>query len=175
MNWHLSEITGFFVVIAILTAMFYCQWENERQSYFKNSHEPPLIKAQLKLALNFHVKEHSYPTIGRYRLLSGSGSAFMRYYAFSRKADSIERIIGAAIEHPCGMIYVALNPGRHHHVIRMMDYMGVAGLDTTRRQGYMTTSGRFVDRRTGLHLATLSKQIVKKHPASWELYSEDMW
>lgn len=173
MNWHVFEITMAIVVIAVLTAALYCQWENERSSYFRETREPRPLKEQLKLLLNFRVKKYQIPSVGKMILLRGTEAAFMRYYAFGRTRP--EKILSAAIQHPNGFIYTALNPGRHHHVIRFMSAHKVAGISVTRNQGFLTTHGRFVDRRDGLTMAQQHKQIVKKHPAPWELYSEDMW
>jgi hypothetical protein len=173
MNWHLFEVSLFAIIIAGLTGFFYCQRENEYKSYYNKSKEPSTLKEQLKLVVAFRVKHHRYSSIGRYDFLSGSRAAFLRHYSFNR--SSKERIIGAAILHPSGVLYAALSPARHHHVIRFMDYLGVAGIKNTRKQGFLTSCGRFVDRKTGLYLATVGKQIVTKHPSYRELYTEDMW
>lgn len=173
MNWHVFELTMGIMVTTLLSAALYCQWENERSSYFRETREPRPLKEQLMLLLQVRVKKYQIPSVGKMILLRGTEAAFMRYYAFGRIKP--EKILAAAIQHPNGFIYTALNPGRHHHVIRFMSAHRVAGLSVTRNQGYLTTHGRFVDRRDGLVMATKHQQIVKKHPASWELYSEDMW
>lgn len=173
MNWHLFEIALTAVAVAASTSALYCQWENERSSYFRETTEPRPIKEQLKMMLKFRVKKYQNPAVGKMQLLCGTEAAFMRYYAFGRTKP--EKVLAAAVKHPSGMVYTALNPGRHHHVIRFMSALKVSGISNTRRQGFITTHGRFVDRRDGLSMAERNRQIVKKHPAPWELYSEDMW
>jgi hypothetical protein len=65
-------------------------------------------------------------------------------------------------------------PARHHHIMwtRLM-IIGTPMHNCV--QGFLTTSGRFVDRKEGLQIAIKRGQIVKKHPMYEELYSEDMW
>jgi hypothetical protein len=66
-------------------------------------------------------------------------------------------------------------PARHHHV--MWSRLFVDGKATPGHaiQGFLTTKGRFVDRKEGLAIATARNQIVQKHGNATELYSEDMW
>jgi hypothetical protein len=65
-------------------------------------------------------------------------------------------------------------PARHHHVMwsRLL-FMGTPMHNCV--QGFLTTSGRFVDRAEGLRIAEKRGQIVEKHGNEGELYSEDMW
>jgi hypothetical protein len=65
-------------------------------------------------------------------------------------------------------------PARHHHIMwtRLM-IIGVPNHNCV--QGFLTTEGRFVDRKEGLKIATKRGQIVKKEGNPNELYSEDMW
>ncbi len=89
--------------------------------------------------------------------------------------ETQERILQVGIVHPDGDVYTVSRPGRHHHVIAYMAAMRRGGLRNTKRQGYVTTHGRWVDRIEGLAIATAANQIIFKHPSYRELYSEDMW
>ena len=42
-------------------------------------------------------------------------------------------------------------------------------------QGFITTKGKFVDRKKALVIATHYNQIIKKHPPYDKLLSEDLW
>jgi len=86
-----------------------------------------------------------------------------------------EIILQAAIVHPTGEVYTVSRPGRHPDIISYMAALRRAGLRNTKRQGYITSHGRFVNRKDGLRIAEAAKQIIHKHPAYWELYTEDMW
>lgn len=86
-----------------------------------------------------------------------------------------EKIIGAAIRHPDGLIYGTGYGGRHHHCIRYMASVGKAGLSTTHDQGFMTTAGRYVDRTEGLWIARAAGQIIRKTNPPTKLFSEDLW
>lgn len=66
-------------------------------------------------------------------------------------------------------------PARHHHVIWTRLLIDGRRTGGNAAQGFLTTSGRFVDRKKGLKIATKRGQIIKKHGNESELYSEDMW
>ena len=77
-----------------------------------------------------------------------------------------------------GRTYSVARPGRHHDIIRAMD---LAGIDPAHgHQGFVTSSGRFVDRREARKIAEAAGQLlpvddlgaIRQHP---ELFSEDVW
>lgn len=88
----------------------------------------------------------------------------------------VEKIISAAIKQG-NITYSLGRPLRHHHIFRM--YGKEINKDMERggdhTQGFMTSLGRFVDRKEGLRIAKEQNQIIEKHPCFDELYSEDMW
>lgn len=84
-------------------------------------------------------------------------------------------IVGVAILHPSGVLFVADKPFRHHHLIRAMSTLGMAGLPNTHNQGFLTNAGRFVHRYEAFHIARNANQILKKHPPEHILFSEDIW
>lgn len=89
--------------------------------------------------------------------------------------DYKETIAAAAIRHPNGLIFSAKRPYRHHHCIRAMAELKMAGLANTHDQGFITSKGRYVDRREGLLIATTANQLVRKTAPEHILFSEDVW
>ena len=75
--------------------------------------------------------------------------------------------------------YSLPKPNRHHNVVRMIfqdNGIGVKGPDT---QGFLDSSGKFLNRRDAMVLATSTGQLnrlpgdhVYQGP---DLYSEDLW
>jgi hypothetical protein len=65
-------------------------------------------------------------------------------------------------------------PTRHHDVIRELDAVR-DGAAHGAEQGFITSTGRFVDRKQALAIATAAGQITTKHGNPDELYSEDVW
>lgn len=62
-------------------------------------------------------------------------------------------------------------PCRHHHVIQR--YHATTGRSSSgKRQGFITSQGRFVDRSEAAQIALAAGQIEKFKPL---LYSEDLW
>lgn len=92
------------------------------------------------------------------------------------------RIVVAAITQD-GMVCSVPRPGRHHHVIRAMATAGIP-IPIVGAQGFLTSDGLFVDRRSARKIADMAGQIIKscvgpdgapfkrEHD---ELFSEDLW
>jgi hypothetical protein len=82
-----------------------------------------------------------------------------------------EKIRTAAIFHS-GKIF----EGKHHaECFSKIKDAGLPRLPKPEcRQGFITDSGRFVDRIEGLKIATEANQIVFKFPPLYELLSEDL-
>lgn len=86
-----------------------------------------------------------------------------------------ERIVRAAVLHPDGGVYSVPVPGRHHDVIRVM---GARFRDHEKHCvfGFLTNTGRFVDREEGHRIAKDSGQIIFRCGGdSHTLYSENLW
>jgi hypothetical protein len=90
-----------------------------------------------------------------------------------------ERIVAAAIQRG-GISWELPPPARHHNVIAIMPrdadgYYDRAG-DV---QGFVTSEGRFVDRRSAMFIAEAAHQLKRRDtPGSYQgpdLYSEDLW
>jgi hypothetical protein len=103
---------------------------------------------------------------------SGTAANLARRYF---KADARETIIRAAIFYE-GTIYSVPPPGRHHTVIQMMARDGFP--DEAMRlqnQGFVTSTGRFVDRYEAARIARAAGQIIREPTPSDMLTSEDVW
>jgi hypothetical protein len=66
-------------------------------------------------------------------------------------------------------------PARHHHVMWTRLFIDGKATRGDAIQGFLTTKGRFVDRKKALAIATAREQVIHKHGNQSELYSEDMW
>lgn len=106
-----------------------------------------------------------------------AAESFIRFKAMEAailEAFKTERIVRAAIRRGKGVWSVAA-PGRHRQVF---DDMIAAGLSPDELggpddQGFITSTGRFVDRVIGRHVALACGQIEKT--ISSELTTEDLW
>jgi hypothetical protein len=81
-----------------------------------------------------------------------------------------ERIERAAVR-VGGVVYQVPRPERHHHAIRLAIAAG-AEYVTQGEQGFVTSTGRFVERRDAADIAYRAGQIEQPRVA---LYSEDLW
>lgn len=84
-----------------------------------------------------------------------------------------ERIVAAAIRYG-DAVYTVPPPGRHHNVCHLM---AAAGLEpeTMRDQGFVTSTGRFVDRHQAAIIARSAQQLLRKTNPTDLLFSEDVW
>lgn len=74
------------------------------------------------------------------------------------------------------VVVMTPRPGRHHHVINaMFAIAGDVAVGAETEQGFLTSDGRFVDRKEGFRIAEEAGQIVTKHGPEDTLFSEDMW
>lgn len=129
------------------------------------------------------MHEWSHEDVQQFKCLNmtyffGSEKAFLARWC-TESNDMRECILGVAIKHPDGVIYVALAPLRHHHIVRAMDSLGKAGIENTREGGFITNLGRYVSRREGMYIARNAKQLLPFESNSRQpthlLYSEDVW
>lgn len=81
-----------------------------------------------------------------------------------------EIIVGVSILYR-NTAYSMPKPNRHHNVIRM-----IGGIEDEDLQGFITNTGRFVDRVEGLAIALAANQVLDvKNIRGGLLYSEDLW
>lgn len=77
-----------------------------------------------------------------------------------------------------GIILSMPRPNRHHNIFHFMHDCGWWNhLENVpaHKQGFITSEGRFVDRKEGVSIAYAASQILKKHGPETELFSEDCW
>lgn len=86
-----------------------------------------------------------------------------------------ERIERAAIRHD-GRIFSVPAPGRHHHVIKLIiDTTAAKRVPADSTQGFVTNTGRFLDREEACVVAIRADQLIRKTYPENLLFSEDLW
>lgn len=83
------------------------------------------------------------------------------------------KIVAAAIRRS-GMVYFVERPGRHHDVLRKMAASGLK-LPIKGEQGFVTSEGKFVNRKVALGIAVKAEQPMVKNGPVGLLFSEDLW
>jgi len=85
-----------------------------------------------------------------------------------------ERIVAAAVYH--GATISLPPPARHHTILQSMDIeMGIqAAAVPPQAQGFITSTGRFVNRVEAFYIAFNAEQITSGSEGP-QLYSEDLW
>lgn len=76
-------------------------------------------------------------------------------------------IKSAALRSKDGKIYT----GEYHGIIFQQEPKGIL---RNAEQGFITTDGKFVDRKEALKIAIENNQIITKHGSEYELFSEDL-
>lgn len=83
------------------------------------------------------------------------------------------KIVAAAIRQD-GMVCFVPRPGRHSDVIRAMARSGIP-IPIVGEQGFLTSTGFFVDRKRAKDVAIVSEQVLDGRGKLPELFSEDLW
>ena len=111
-----------------------------------------------------------------YRYLDFFAGTAQDYRAFfAGDCDKPERIVHAANRvKSSGRIYSVAAPGRHHNVEAMMRQVGIPNSDDI-EQGFVSSRGRYLNRKEALVVATLANQLIRKTPPEDRLFSEDVW
>jgi hypothetical protein len=86
--------------------------------------------------------------------------------------SAVERIVAAAMKKG-EAIFAVEKPGRHGSIFKALNDIGMELNEDD--QGFLTSFGRFVDRRSGCTIARAAGQILKKTGPADVLFSEDMW
>jgi len=84
-----------------------------------------------------------------------------------------ETIEKAAIRFRDIVVFVE-RPGKHHTIIHELAYLGLKTPINTEDDGFLTSTGRFVDRIEAAKIALNAGQIEKLSVPP-NLYSEDLW
>ncbi|MEE9923742.1 MAG: hypothetical protein PBV01_10320 [Brucella anthropi] len=95
--------------------------------------------------------------------------------ALAKMADR-EFIVAAAIHHG-GIIFLP-RPARHHTILQAMETeMQIGGVINPQQQGFITSTGRYVNRTEAWYIAQAAGQIIRKTSGedTPNLYSEDLW
>lgn len=89
---------------------------------------------------------------------------------------SAETITGVALLHDNGALIALPRPSRHHHLFALAAFMA-AGDFNDARQGFMTSTGRYVGREEAKEIVKAAGQDFKVGLARTDpkLYSEDVW
>jgi len=89
----------------------------------------------------------------------------------------METIVGVAMLLRDGEVLTAPKPKRHHHIFR--DYYDEHNdVPLGPIQGFVTDTGRFVDREEAWKIAEAAGQLIERAPTDGRggtLYSEDVW
>ncbi len=86
-----------------------------------------------------------------------------------------EFIVGVAIVVD-GLRYELPMPKRHHHCIHLAwEDSGKSKMVVCESQGFITSLGRYVDRKEALIIARNAGQLLKRHFHATELFSESVW
>lgn len=85
-----------------------------------------------------------------------------------------ERIVAVAIKMGT-VIVTAAAPARHGHIIHAIYNLNRKHHILPSDQGFLTTLGRFVDRREARMIADIQGQVTSSGPGFQELFSEDVW
>jgi hypothetical protein len=88
------------------------------------------------------------------------------------KADASERIVSVAIS-AFGVVASLPAPARHGDVLRKLYEFNEIAVRHD-RQGFLTNTGRYVNRRDAAVIALAARQVDKLIAAP-DLYSEDLW
>lgn len=66
------------------------------------------------------------------------------------------------------------SPARHHHILVALDHVLPGRAIEAHVQGFMTNTGRFVEREEAARIASMAGQVGKL-TAPPHLFSEDLW
>lgn len=73
-----------------------------------------------------------------------------------------------------GIVYSVPRPGRHHDVFKVMPRQQALSSHID-DQGFVTSTGRFVDRKEAAEIARAANQLIREPTPSYMLTSEDVW
>lgn len=87
--------------------------------------------------------------------------------------STTETIIGVAIVVK-NKLYSLPKPNRHHHCIQLA-FEALGHSIHAESQGFMTNTGRYVEREEALAIAKAANQIIRQPAPQYLLFSEDLW
>jgi hypothetical protein len=89
------------------------------------------------------------------------------------EGEQWETIVASAVVLD-GDVWQLPKPARHHHVLWALDQVLPGRAIEAHDQGFVTNTGRYVDREEAARIAVRAKQVARLH-APPNLYSEDLW
>ena len=84
-----------------------------------------------------------------------------------------EYITKVAMKTEDGMVYAMSKPKRHHDIINMLSEIYPTPIKG--EQGFITNTGRFVDRIEAKVIAIRENQLIPRAGKTKRLFSEDLW
>ena len=121
----------------------------------------------------------------------GGDDSCGEFISFSEASASKETIVAVAIRipvpseareelggsYPDHLIASAPAPARHHSVLHPFYACFGKVIGSPKDQGFLTSTGRFVDREEAYRIAVAARQPLVDHPSRIDgtLYSEDLW
>jgi hypothetical protein len=125
----------------------------------------------------FTLTSHKYKQYPKVVFYTGSIADFEKFYKDNRRSKKKlkESIIASSVMDRAGIIYCAMAPGRHHHVMALCFELNGKQTAEVKKQGFITSYGRYVDREEALDLAKLNGQFSQEDIHKAKLYSEDVW
>lgn len=86
----------------------------------------------------------------------------------------MEHIVADAVYY--GATISLPKPARHHTILQSISVlMNIDALEAGREQGFITNTGRYVNRVEAYQIARSSGQLKEDTPTYPQLYSEDLW
>lgn len=119
-----------------------------------------------------YLRSHAYRYLD---FFAGTAEEYRQF--FSADCSEPERIVHTAILHRhTRRIYSVAAPGRHHQVLSMMRQVGLVTKTRAERiEGFISSRGRFLNRKEAAVVARLANQLIRKTSPEDELFSEDLW
>lgn len=117
-----------------------------------------------------NLRSAAWPT---YHFYGGTPKQYLEY--FDPNIGGTEFIALVAWRHKNGNIYAVERPGRHGHVTFMLAEMDMAGSENLLDDGFVTSHGRYVNRKEALIIASATGQMIRNTGPVNELFSEDLW
>lgn len=152
----------------------------------------------MEFADGWHIERRESYGIAKSYLVKGEIETLLspeeeRRICMTKERRGTETIVAAAIRvpvsdelraltfngkpaYPYKLVITAPPPARHHHLLAPMHYYGARAVEFD-DQGFITSTGRYVDRVEALQIALSSGQPMIDHSSrhgTW-LFSEDLW
>lgn len=168
-----SKAEYIIITLSVMCAFFVIMMEHENTRIIKSLTSPG----------SYHHAIHDFPKtnnpeIDEIKCYFGIEETFIKNIILTGKSiTEPEKIMAVAIKLPCGLIFGASRPFRHHHLIRCIGelYLNNEVASFVADQGFITTHGRYVHRIEARNIAEETGQMLPHVLKHTELYSENLW